>query len=80
MNELSMTTVGAVEVDGHLVGYLYLIEPEVAPPGASWRYVENHSGASYSHGDLVVLLGLIKSSLRVARWQSVQVVAIGNAR
>ncbi len=80
MNNAPVKTVGAVEVDGCLVGYLYLVEKVEPMPGPCWRYVENRSGASYSHMDMVVLLGLIKSSLRIPRWAQLEVIPIGEDR
>ncbi len=76
MNEGTLTTVGAVEVDGCLTGYLYLVGPTEERPAPCWRYVEGQSSASYSHENMVILLSLIKSSLRVARWQSLEVIPI----
>jgi len=76
MKDPAVTSVAAVEVDNHLVGYIYLVSPTSDRLTCFWRYVESASGACYSHEDMVILLGLIKSSLRVARWHQIEVVAM----
>ena len=76
MNDPAVTSVAAVEVDNHQVGYIYLVAPTADRLTCFWRYVESKSGACYSHEDMVILLGLIKSSLRVARWHQIEVVAM----
>ena len=75
MKDPCVTSMAAVEVDGRAVGYIYLVEPPTSSPAPFWRYVESASGACYSHEDMIILLSLIKSSLRVARWHQIEVVA-----
>ena len=70
------TTVGAVAVTGHVVGYLYLVRDTDDREVSFWRFVENKSCASYSNEDLVLLLGLVKSALRVRQPDRLEVIAI----
>jgi len=76
MKDPAVTSVASVEVSGHLVGYIYLVAPTGDHRGSFWRYVESASGACYSNEELVILLGLIKSSLRVSRWQDIAILAM----
>jgi len=76
MKDPCVTSVGAVEVSGHLVGYIYLVAASGDCSTSFWRYVESASGACYSNEELVILLSLIKSSLRIARWQDLQILAM----
>ena len=76
MKDPAVTTVGAVMVDGKMLGYLYALRAGEGGSGAGWRFVESRSGASYSHEDLVLLLGLVKSALRVRPPYRMEVVAI----
>ena len=75
MKDPCVTSMAAVEVDNQTVGYIYLVEPTTSRPAPFWRYVESRSGACYSNEDLIMLLSLIKSSLRVPRWLQIQVIA-----